>query len=189
MTRGIIDTVSDADLLRAGARGDGDAFATLFQRHQRYLWAIALRTTGDTDDAADALQEAYVSIIRTAAGFRADSSVQCWMHRIVVNSGLDRIRRRRYHDTSPLPLWDDEAPDRGAKDFTEAIDLRLSIGRALDVLPAGQREAIVAVDIEGRTIDETASLLGVAVGTVKSRCARGRLKLALVLGHLKTDDC
>lgn len=188
MTRGILEAVSDADLLRAGARGDGDAFGELFDRHQKYLWAVALRTTGDLDDAADALQEAYVSIIRTAARFRADASVLCWMHRIVVNSGFDRIRRRRHHDTSPLPERDDALPDRTEADFTDNVDLRLSIGRALDVLPAGQRDAIIAVDFEGRSVDETAELLGIAPGTVKSRCARGRLKLALVLGHLRDDD-
>ncbi len=179
---------SDADLLRAGAHGDSAAFERLFRRHEKYLWAVALRTTNDADDAADALQEAYLSIMRRAGGFRADASVQCWMHRIVVNSGFDRIRRRKHHDTDPLPMFDDDIADRAAPDFTSHIDLRLSVGRALDILPANQRAAVVAVDLEGRSIDETAALLDIPAGTVKSRCARGRLKLALVLGHLRADE-
>ncbi|MFZ2509495.1 MAG: RNA polymerase sigma factor SigM [Gordonia sp. (in: high G+C Gram-positive bacteria)] len=189
MSRGIVETItSDADLLRAGAHGDCASFDRLFRRHENYLWAVALRTTNDADDAADALQEAYVKIMRRAASFHADASVQCWMHRIVVNSGFDRIRRRKHHDTDPLPMFDNDVADRDAPDFTAHIDLRLSVGRALDVLPDGQRAAVVAVDLEGRSIDETADLLGIPIGTVKSRCARGRLKLALVLAHLRADD-
>lgn len=189
MTRGIMKTtISDADLLRAGAQGDRTAFDRLFRRHENYLWAVALRTTNDADDAADALQEAYLKIMRRADSFHAGSSVQCWMHRVVVNSGFDRIRRRKHHDTDPLPMFDDDIADRDAPDFTSHIDLRLSVGRALDILPDTQRAAVVAVDLEGRSIDETADLLGIPVGTVKSRCARGRLKLALVLAHLRVDD-
>lgn len=188
MTWGMLELVSDTDLLLAGARGDKTAFGALFARHERYLASVALRTTSDPEDAEDALQDAYVSIMRTAVGFRADSSVQCWMHRIVVNAAFDRIRRRRHHDARPLSDADDTLPVRTENDFTDTVDLRLSIGRALDVLPAAQREAIIAVDFEGRSVCETARALGVAPGTVKSRCARGRNKLALVLGHLLDDE-
>lgn len=188
MTRGIMEEVSDADLLRAGARGDGDAFGELYERHKRYLWSIALRTTGDPDDAEDALQDALISIVRTAGAFRCDSSVLVWMHRVVVNSALDRLRRRKYRDGPPLPDYDDALTEFAPDDFTRRVDLRVSIGRALDVLPVGQRAAIVSVDLEGRSVEETAALLGIAPGTVKSRCARGRHKLALVLGHLLAED-
>ncbi len=188
MTWGMLELVSDADLLLAGASGDKSAFGPLFARHEKYLYAVALRTTGDPEDAADALQDAYLSIMRTAVGFRADASVQCWMHRIVVNAAFDRIRRRKHHDTRPLPESDDSLAERGDDDFTETVDLRLSIGRALDVLPADQRAAIIAIDFEGRSVGETARALGVAPGTVKSRCHRGRHKLALVLGHLRELD-
>ncbi len=185
MNRGITEAVSDADLLEAGAHGKHEAFGELYARHRRYLWTVALRTTGDPDDADDALQDALLSIVRTASSFRCDSSVLVWMHRVVVNSCFDRLRRRRYHDGTPLPEFEEALPNRVRSDFTDRIDLRLSIGRALDVLPRAQREAIVAIDFEGRSVDETAQLLGIAPGTVKSRCARGRAKLALVLGHLR----
>lgn len=180
--------VSDHGLLSAASRGDGTAFRELFERHKAYLWSIALRTTGDRDDAEDALQDALLSIFRTAGNFRCDSSVLVWMHRVVVNSCFDRLRRRRTHATNPLPEFDNDLPDETPIDFTEHVDLRLSIGRALDVLPPGQRAAIIAVDIQGLSIDETAARLGIAPGTVKSRCARGRLKLAGVLGHLRDTE-
>ncbi|MFT3661052.1 MAG: RNA polymerase sigma factor SigM [Gordonia sp. (in: high G+C Gram-positive bacteria)] len=192
MSRGILqeqrqEQISDGMLLQAAARGDGGAFATLVERHKSYLWSIALRTTGDCDDAEDALQDALLNIFRTAGTFRRDSSVVVWMHRVVVNSCFDRLRRRRTHAADPFPEYDNDLPDEATADFTGNVDLRLSIGRALDVLPPSQRAAIVAVDIEGRSIEETALRLGVPPGTVKSRCARGRVKLALVLGHLRDD--
>lgn len=188
MNRGIMEAVSDADLLDAGARGKCEAFGELYARHRRYLWTVALRTTGDPDDADDALQDALLNIVRTASSFRSDSSVLVWMHRVVVNSCFDRLRRRRHHDGAPLPECDESLPGHPRGDFTDRIDLRLSIGRALDVLPKAQREAIVAIDFEDRSVDEAARLLGVAPGTVKSRCARGRAKLALVLDHLREAE-
>ena len=85
---------SDAELLRRHVTGDTAAFGLLFQRHKDRLWAVALRTTCDPDDAADALQEAMISAFRRAKDFRGDSAVTTWLHRIVVNASLDRLRRR-----------------------------------------------------------------------------------------------
>ena len=85
---------SDAELLRRHVTGDADAFGQLFLRHRDRLWAVALRTMGDADEAADALQDAMISAFRRAADFRGDSAVTTWLHRIVVNACLDRMRRR-----------------------------------------------------------------------------------------------
>src|ERR1700753_1161045 len=84
---------SDATLLRRHAEGDPDAFGMLFTRHRERLWAVALRVPCDPDDAADALQDAMVSAFRRAADFRGDSAVTTWLHRIVANAALDRLRR------------------------------------------------------------------------------------------------
>ena len=85
---------SDDDLLRMHVEGDPDAFGALFRRHRDQLWAVAIRTLGDPEEAADALQDAMVSAFRRAATFRGDSAVMTWLHRIVVNACLDRMRRR-----------------------------------------------------------------------------------------------
>src|ERR1700678_723920 len=85
---------SDIDLLRRHAAGDSEAFGELFSRHRDRLWAVALRTVSDPEEAADALQDAMVSAFGRAAGFRGDSAVTTWLHRIVVNAALDRVRRR-----------------------------------------------------------------------------------------------
>src|SRR5918911_814590 len=97
------DPRDDAALLRAHVAGDKDAFGELVRRHRDRLWAVAVRTLGDADEAADALQDALLSAYRAAAGFRGDSAVTTWLHRIVVNACLDRARRRRSRPTVPLP--------------------------------------------------------------------------------------
>ena len=89
-----MDEPSDAELLRLHVAGDPDAFGRLFLRHKDRLWAVALRTVGDPDDAADALQEAMISAFRRAGDFRGQSAVTTWLHRIVVNASVDRLRRR-----------------------------------------------------------------------------------------------
>jgi RNA polymerase sigma-70 factor (ECF subfamily) len=182
---------TDAELLRAHVDGDRDAFTQLFHRHRDRLWAVALRTLADREDAADALQDALLSAHRAAARFRGDAAVTTWLHRIVVNACLDRIRRRQAHPTVPLPdgsRADDSGRWTGGVEPAAPApdhDTALVIQQALAQLPAEQRAAIILVDVQGYPVAEVAVLLGVAEGTVKSRCARGRARLALILGHLR----
>ncbi|MGC4760585.1 RNA polymerase sigma factor SigM [Micromonospora trifolii] len=178
----------DLELLRAHVAGDRDAFAELFHRHRDRLWAVALRTLGDREEAADALQDALLSAHRAAARFRGDSAVTTWLHRIVVNACLDRIRRRQAHPTVPLP--DGNRADDGIGGLEPAApatdhDTVLVVREALAALPLEQRAALVLVDVQGYPVAEVARILGVAEGTVKSRCARGRARLAVLLGHLR----
>ena len=105
---------SDVALLEAHLAGDPDAFGELFRRHRDRLWAVALRTTGNPEDAADALQDALISAFRRADSFRGDAAVTTWLHRIVVNACLDRLRRRKVRAADPLPDDLDEAAARGA---------------------------------------------------------------------------
>ncbi len=186
MNRGTIDARSDDELLRDHADGEGTAFAELIARHQNKLWAVALRTTGNHDDASDALQDALLSIHSQAHRFRHDCTVSSWMHRIVLNASLDRLRRVKHHLSAPL--LDDDETLIDPQDHNADVDLSVSIGRALDVLPPDQRAVIVLVDVYGHSVAEASEQLGVPVGTIKSRCNRARKKLAMVLGHLKDSD-
>lgn len=187
---------SDAELLRAHADGDPHAFAELFHRHRDRLWAVALRTLADREEAADALQDALLSAHRAAARFRGDAAVTTWLHRIVVNACLDRIRRRQAHPTVPLPdgtrlvepgRWVDGGWTGGVEPAAPAPDhdTALVVRQALTELPAEQRVALILVDVQGYPVAEVAEILGVAEGTVKSRCARARARLALRLGYLR----
>jgi RNA polymerase sigma-70 factor (ECF subfamily) len=171
----------DEELLRRHAEGDADAFPTLVRRHRDRLWAVALRTTGDPEEAADALQDALISAYRAAGRFRGESQVTTWLHRIVVNACLDRLRRRQAKRQVPL-LDETGGPD--SRDAVGESETAMVVRAALATLGPDQRVALVLVDIEGHSVEEAAAILDVPAGTVKSRCSRGRARLAVVLSDL-----
>jgi RNA polymerase sigma factor (sigma-70 family) len=179
------DDRSDLVLLRQHVDGDPDAFGELVHRHQDRLWALALRTTGDPDDASDALQDALISAYRRAETFRGDAQVTTWLHRIVVNACLDRMRRRKVKATEPLPQDEDRlrelAVPSTADDAVTGSERRADVMAALGQITADQRAALVLVDMEGYSVEEAAAILRCAPGTVKSRCARGRARLVPLL--------
>jgi RNA polymerase sigma-70 factor (ECF subfamily) len=185
------DEASDAELLAAHVQGDPHAFGVLVGRHRDRLWGVALRTTGDHEEAADALQDALISAFRRAEQFRGDSAVTTWLHRIVVNASLDRLRRRAVRSASPLPDDDDSLPGALVADPRDAMDVRetqMVIAAALASLPTDQRDAIVLVDVEGWSVEDAARMLNCPEGTIKSRCSRGRAKLAKQLSFLRNPD-
>ena len=179
------DGRDDRALLAAHVAGDPDAFTVLVRRHRDRLWAVALRTMRDREEAADALQDALLSAYRNAAGYRGDAAVTTWLHRVVVNACLDRMRRRAARPS--VPLGDTDVPFQ--HDEHAALERHLDVQAALARLPEPQRAAIVLVDLQELSVAEAAEFLGVAEGTVKSRCSRGRLALARLLrGTPGPDD-
>ncbi|WP_081952012.1 RNA polymerase sigma factor SigM [Kitasatospora phosalacinea] len=181
---------TDAELLARHAAGDPDAFGLLVHRHRDRLWAVAVRTLGDREEAADALQDALVSAFRAAAGFQGRSAVTTWLHRIVVNACLDRARRRAVRRAESLDQRPEGTAERAlgpaedAEHHAVRAETRREVADALAALPAEQRAALVLVDMQGYPVAEAAEVLGVPVGTVKSRCARGRARLLPLLRHL-----
>lgn len=183
--------VSDQDLLSRHVEGDPDAFGEIVRRHRDRLWAVALRTLGDREEAADAVQDALVSAYRAAHTFRGQSAVTTWLHRITVNACLDRARRAASRKTSPVDdterLEQLLEPHESASAPAERKDLHRELLAALRTLPADQRAALVLVDMQGYPVAEAARILDVPTGTVKSRCARGRARLLPLLTHLRTN--
>ncbi len=170
---------SDDELLSAHIAGDRDAFGELFQRHQDLLYRVARRRSRTPEDAHDAVQDAMLSAHRGASSFRHDASVSNWLTRIVVNCCRDRLRRNAVRPT--VTLSPDDCPP--VADGTGRLETALVIHQALQRLPAQQRDAVVAIDIHGYSVAEAAALFEVAEGTVKSRCARGRARLADLLAR------
>src|SRR5689334_15310632 len=125
----------DAALLAAHVAGDADAFTVLVRRHRDRLWAVALRTMRDPDEAADALQDALLSAFRNAGGYRGDAAVTTWLHRVVVNACLDRMRRRAVRPATAL--GDTDVPVQ--RDDHAALESRLDVRAALARLPEAQR--------------------------------------------------
>jgi RNA polymerase sigma-70 factor, ECF subfamily len=198
------DERDDRTLLAAHVAGEPEAFGILFRRHRDRLWAVALRTTGDREEAADALQDAMVSAFRRAGSYRGDAAVTTWLHRIVVNACLDRLRRQKVRAADPLPDDLEEYAGRGAlststsggriaPDVADPAELvldeerRAAVLDALGSLTSDQRAALVLVDMHGCSTEEAAAILGCAPGTVKSRCSRGRARLAPLLAGVHAD--
>ncbi len=175
---------SDVALLRAHVAGRAHAFAELLRRHNDHLWQTALRTSYNREDAADALQDALLSAHRTAASFRAEAEVRSWLHAIVVNACLDRIRRNKTRRAIALAPESLPEPTVVRDEYSE-LELSIVVDRALFSLPPDQRTALVAVDLEGYSVADAAEMLGVPVGTVKSRCARARARLQERLEFLR----
>jgi RNA polymerase sigma-70 factor (ECF subfamily) len=197
------DSRDDRALLSAHVEGDAEAFGVLFRRHRDRLWAVALRTTGDPEEAADALQDAMVAAFRRAGSYRGDAAVTTWLHRVVVNACLDRLRRRTVRTADGLPEDLGESAARSlpptstggprSSETADPADLvvveeqRTLVLRALDRLAPDQKAALVLVDMQGYSVQEAAAILACAPGTVKSRCFRGRAKLVPLLAGLRPE--
>ncbi len=179
---------TDADLLSRHVGGDPDAFGLLFGRHRDRLWAVAISKLGDPEEAADALQDAMISAFRRAASFRGDSAVTTWLHRIVVNAALDRLRRKSARPTATSGdegLLDRLASGGPLSDPSGATDTAIDVMTELRKLVPDQQAALVLVDMLGYSVSDAAEVLGVSEGTVKSRCARGRARLLPKLAYLR----
>ena len=183
------ESPSDAELLRGHMAGDPNAFGELFRRHRDRLWAVAVRTLSDPEEAADALQDAMIAAFRRADSFRGDSAVTTWLHRIVVNAALDRTRRRAARPTTPC--LDEDTLDalatasQSLADPSASSDTAIDVRAALRQLVPEQHAALVLVDMLGYPVADAAQALGVSEGTVKSRTARGRARLRPRLAHLR----
>jgi RNA polymerase sigma-70 factor, ECF subfamily len=180
---------SDAELLSRHVSGDPHAFGELFRRHWDRLWAVAVRTLSDPEEAADALQDAMIAAIRRADSFRGDSAVATWLHRIVDNAALDRLRRRAARPTTACQDQDtlDALASAGQSlaDPSDSSDTAIDVRAALQQLVPEQQAALVLVDMFGYPVADAAQVLGVSEGTVKSRAARGRARLQPRLKHLQ----
>lgn len=187
-----VHELADRELLTRHAEGDEQAFAVLVRRHRERLWAVAVRIMADPEEASDALQDAFLSAFRAAGRFRGEAQVSTWMHRIVVNACHDRLRRRKVRPATPTEgetldviANDQDVRSGSARDHASRTETRIVVRDALEGLPHDQRIALTLVDMLGYRVEEAASILDVASGTIKSRCARGRSKLLPSLEHLR----
>jgi RNA polymerase sigma-70 factor (ECF subfamily) len=181
----------------AARRGDHGAFNALVERYQRQVYNLCWRTLGNAEDAADATQETFFSAYRAVGGFRApDEAFRSWLLRIAVNICYDALRRRRRRPTEQLDARDSETsvvdvlpdPEPGPEQQALSAETAALVNRALAELSADHRLVITLCDLQGLRYDEAASVLGVELGTVKSRLSRARLALRDALaarGELK----
>lgn len=181
MTAG--DQPTDQALVGAAVAGDRRALEQLLRRHHERIAAVCRRMTGNAADGADATQEALIAIVRGLDRFDGRSTFGTWAYRIAVNASLDEMRRRRRRPADSLDQSDWERPEASVDASDGAVVDRLALGPALAALPEDFRAAVVLRDIGDLDYAEIAEVLGVAVGTVKSRIARGRALLTKQLGN------
>jgi RNA polymerase sigma-70 factor (ECF subfamily) len=171
----------DEDLVRRAVGGEISAFGTLVERHERRVYNLALRMTGREEDARDATQDAFLTALRRLSSFRGDAAFTTWLHRVTVNACYDLLRKRgrgpvlerlgeRAPEPPPLP---DHAGD---------VELSIDVRRALLQIPEDYRVVMLLHDVHDLPYEEVASIVGIPVGTVKSRLHRGRVALARLMG-------
>lgn len=179
--------MDEAALLKAAQGGDVDAYNTLVLHYQDLAYNVAYRIMGEGDSAADATQEAFISAYRALGSFRG-GAFKSWLMRIVTNACYDELRRRKRRPQAALEALyvEDESAEPNTSFTTQVehpeayalrMDLQSAIIECLQDLPEDQRTVAVMCDIEGFSYDEIADIVGVALGTVKSRLSRARGKL------------
>jgi RNA polymerase sigma-70 factor (ECF subfamily) len=169
----------DEDLARRAALGERAALETLLERHFDRIHAVCRRVLGHPEDALDATQEALIAITRGIVRFDGRSRFTTWMYRVATNAALDEARRRRRR-----PIASEHAGDLASvADATAAVDARLDVDAALATLPPDYRAAVALRDLAGLDYAEIAAVLGIPIGTVRSRIARGRATLADRIGN------
>ena len=177
--------MDEAALIHAAQRGDVNSYNTLVLSYQTQAYNVAYRIMGESDSAADATQEAFISAYRAIRSFRG-GSFKAWLLRIVTNACYDEIRRRkRRPDASLDALYvEDEATDaslvthsENPESYAQRMDLQAAIMTCLQGLTDEQRAVSILSDIEGMSYEEIAEVVGTALGTVKSRLSRARSSL------------
>lgn len=177
-------------LVRSFLAGDRRAFDRLVLLQKKQVFNLCYRFLGDYDDADDCAQEVFVKVSRTLKGFRFESSLKTWLHRVTVNTCKNRLNsleyrlRSRRERIDMVRETDDEARNADIEDNTrspEAELVRKEIDRliqgAIDTLPAKQKLVVVLRDIEGRSYEEIVEITGLRPGTVKSKLSRARQQL------------
>jgi RNA polymerase sigma-70 factor (ECF subfamily) len=172
----------DQELLARFVGGDRRAFDELMRIHEDRVFAVCLRITGNRQDALDATQDTFVNLYRKAHQYHGGAAVSTWLYRIAVNTCYDLIRKSKRRAADSLPETFDPVDPSTADQF-HAVELRPDLQSALAAIPTEYAAAVVLADVEGMALADVSEVLGVPVGTVKSRVFRGRRLLAERLGN------
>lgn len=180
----------EAQIVRKVLQGDVNAFEKLVTEYEKSVYAIALRMTGNAEDAADMTQETFIKAYNSLQSFRGDSKFSVWLYRIASNVCLDFLRSRSRKPTVSLSVEDDEGEEveLDVADESQSPELLLERGltrdavrRGLQALPPDYRQILLLREIQGLSYEEIADALRIEVGTVKSRIFRARKRLCTFL--------
>lgn len=180
--------LSERQAIRQAQQGDAGAFECLYRLHSRRVYSLCLRMVGNTAEAEDLTQEAFLQLFRKIATFRGESAFSTWLHRLSVNVVLMRLRKKTLAATSLDEPSDQEEEDDGPRRDIGSADLRLlgsvdrvNLERAMKQLPPGYRSIFVLHDVQGYEHNEIAALLHCSIGNSKSQLHKARMRLRKLL--------
>jgi RNA polymerase sigma-70 factor (ECF subfamily) len=184
----------EAEAIRLAQQGDAAAFERLYQLHSRRVYSLCMRMVGNTAEAEDLTQEAFLQLFRKISTFRGESAFSTWLHRLSVNVVLMRLRRKSTTETSLEEATEpDEESDGPRRDFG-GPDLRLSgsidrvnLQRAVDQLPPGYKAVFVLHDVQGYEHNEIANIMDCSIGNSKSQLHKARMRLRELLHEALRD--
>lgn len=186
--------LTEAEAIRRAQQGDAGAFERIYRLHSRRVYALCLRMVGNTAEAEDLTQEAFLQLFRKIGTFRGESAFSTWLHRLAVNVVLMRLRKRTVAVTSLDEQNEQEEEGSGARKDIGAPDLRLSgsvdrvnLERAVQQLSPGYRSVFVLHDIEGYEHNEIAALMKCSIGNSKSQLHKARMRLRELLHENERD--
>ncbi len=182
----LVPGLSEAEAIDRAKAGDAESFGALYAMHKRRVYSLCLRMTGNTAEAEDLTQEAFLQLYRKIATFRGESAFSTWLHRMSVNVVLMRLRKKGLPEVSLEemlePQEDGPRRDIGARDqvLAGALD-RVNLERVIEGLPPGYRMIFVLHDIEGYEHNEIADMMDCSIGNSKSQLHKARMKLRELL--------
>ncbi len=180
--------LTEPEAIRLAQQGDAAAFERIYRLHSRRVYALCLRMVGNTAEAEDLTQEAFLQLFRKIDTFRGESAFSTWLHRLAVNVVLMKLRKKTLPETS---LEETTEPDEetggprrdiGAPDLllTGSID-RINLQRCIGQLPPGYKAVFVLHDIQGYEHNEIAGIMGCSIGNSKSQLHKARMRLRELL--------
>src|SRR5512136_889894 len=175
--------LTEAEAIERARQGDAESFEVLYSLHKRRVYSLCLRMTGNTAEAEDLTQEAFLQLYRKIATFRGESAFSTWLHRLAVNVVLMHLRKKGLPEVSLQETLEPQQEDGPKKDIgapdnalVGSID-RVNLERAIESLPPGYRIIFVLHDIEGYEHNEIAEIMGCSIGNSKSQLHKARMKL------------
>ena len=178
--------ITEAEAIARAKEGDAECFEMLYGMHKRRVYSLTLRMTGNTAEAEDLTQEAFLQLYRKIGTFRGESAFSTWLHRLVVNIVLMHLRKKGLQEV-PLEDTDNRQEEPVKREYGDddrrligSID-RVTLARAVEELPPGYRVVFVLHDVEGYEHNEIAQIMKCSVGNSKSQLHKARLKLRAAL--------
>ena len=186
--------MTEAEAIRLAQQGDAGAFERIYRLHSRRVYALCLRMVGNTAEAEDLAQDAFLQLFRKIGTFRGESAFSTWLHRLSVNVVLMKLRKKTLPETSLEETTDPDDESSGPRRELGAPDLLLSgsidrvhLDRAIEQLPPGYRQVFVLHDVQGFEHNEIAKLMECSIGNSKSQLHKARMRLRELLQETLRD--